>query len=159
MAESALLMLGEKEVHEFLVRARVARLATADSSGTPHVIPICFWFDDARFYFVIDEKPKRASGMALRRMRNIAENSRVAVLIDHYEEQWAQLAYVLVHGQARVVDDQEEYILALRNLRDKYSQYRAMPLSLEKNPMVRIEVERVHAWGGRFKPGAPGETR
>jgi PPOX class probable F420-dependent enzyme len=160
MAESALTVLGRKGVREFLVRARIARLSTANGSGVPHVIPICFWFDGTRFYFVIDEKPKRASGMALRRMRNIAENPRVAVLIDHYEEQWAHLAYVLVHGQARVVDDPEEYMLALRNLRDKYAQYRVMTLSPEKNPMVRIEVDRVHAWGERFNPPiSPDESR
>jgi len=42
-------------------------------------------------------------------------------------------------------------MLALRNLRDKYPQYRAMVLNFERNPMVRIEVERVHAWGERFR--------
>jgi len=76
----------------------------------------------------------------------------VALVIDHYEEDWAGLAYVLSHGVAQLVDDPQEYVLALRNLRDKYTQYRAMLLSVERNPMVRIDVERVHSWGQRFKP-------
>ena len=50
-----------------------------------------------------------------------------------------------------MVEDPNEYMLAQRNLRDKYPQYRAMVLSFERNPMVRIEVERVHAWGERFR--------
>ena len=58
---------------------------------------------------------------------------------------------MLIHGRALVVEDHEEYLLALRFLRDKYPQYRTMALNPENNPMVRIEPERVHAWGARFK--------
>lgn len=147
--------LNRPPVRDFLAGARLAHLATADSKGEPHSVPICFWLDTARLYFVIDEKPKRQTGTALKRMRNIAQNPRVALLIDHYEEDWAHLAYVLIHGRARVVEDPNEYMLALRGLRDKYPQYRAMVLSADKNPVVRIEPERVHLWGARFAtPGA-----
>jgi len=138
--------LREERVRDFLKLGRVARFATSDHSGIPHNIPICFWFDEtARFYFVIDEKPKRLTGAGLKRMRNIAENPQVALIIDHYEEDWSCLAYVLIHGQAHVVEDPNDYMLALRNLRDKYLQYRALMLSFEKNPMIRIEVEHVKA--------------
>ena len=84
-------------------------------------------------------------------MRNIAENLRVALVIDHYDEDWRRLAYVLIHGDAWIVEDAAEYALAIQHLRDKYTQYRAMPLTQEKNPMVRIEPRHVHAWGARFK--------
>lgn len=144
--------LTDKRVHEFLQLARIGRLATSDRAGVPHSIPLCFWFDEeAHFYFVIDQKPKRLTAKGLKRMRNIAENPQVALLIDHYEEQWNALAYVLVHGEAAQVEDPSEYMLALRNLRDKYPQYRVMTLSFESNPMVRIEALRVHVWGERFK--------
>jgi len=148
--------LRDTRVGEFIAAARVARLATADRAGEPHVVPLCFWFDGERFYFVIDEKPKRRTGMALKRMRNIVANPQVALIIDHYEEDWGGLAYVLVHGAARVVEDSAEYLLALRNLRDKYAQYRAMALRPDKNPIVRIDAERVHAWGARFRSGRTG---
>ena len=132
--------------------ARIAHLATADTHGAPHNIPLCFWFDgDAHFYFAVDEKPTRATGTAIKRMRNIAENPRVALVVDEYGEDWSALAYVLVHGEAAVVEDQDEYLLALRNLRDKYPQYRTMALSPERNPIVRIETRRVHVWGDRFR--------
>src|SRR5215469_5225256 len=144
--------LSHPSVLDFLIAERVARLATADQSGAPHVIPICFWFDGGQVYFAIDEKPKRRRGLELKRMRNIAENPRVAVVIDHYEEDWSQLGYVLIHGHARVVEDPEEYLLALRALRDKYVQYRGMTFTPEKNSIVRIDPVSVHAWGARFKP-------
>jgi PPOX class probable F420-dependent enzyme len=151
MADASLHPLEEQRIREFLRLARVAHLATADATAAPHNIPLCFWFDDeARFYFIVDEKPKRLSAKGIKRMRNIAENPQVAIVIDHYEEDWSSLAYVLVHGEAAIVDAPDEYLLALRNLRDKYPQYRAMVLSPEKNPIVRIEARRVHAWGKRF---------
>ena len=147
----SLALLSEPRVRGFLAGARVAHLATVDVHGAPHNVPVCFWFDGAHFYFAIDEKPKRRMGMQLQRMRNIAGDPRVALVIDHYEEDWGFLAYVLVHGRAQVVDESNEYLLALRNLREKYPQYRAMALVAEANPMVRIDVERVHVWGARFQ--------
>ena len=143
--------LAVPHVREFVAAARLAHLATADASGAPHNVPLCYWFDGEHIYFAIDEKPKRQTGLALKRMRNIAENPRVAVVIDHYEEDWSQLAYVLIRGRARVVEDPEEYIVAMRNLRDKYLLYRGMSMTPEKNPIVKIEPESVHAWGARFK--------
>jgi PPOX class probable F420-dependent enzyme len=146
--------LNEVAVRGFIESARIAHLATTSGAGEPHNIPLCYWFDGARFYFVIDEKPKRKSGTAIKRMKNIAENPRVALVIDHYEEDWNRLAYVLVHGDARVVEDAAEYTLAIQHLRHKYAQYRAMLLTRERNPAIRIEPHRVHAWGARFNPGA-----
>ena len=146
--------LAHPHVREFVAAARLAHLATADASGAPHNVPLCYWFDGEHIYFAIDEKPKRQTGLALKRMRNIAENPRVAVVIDHYEEDWSQLAYVLIRGHARVVEDPEEYLVALRHLRDKYLLYRGMSMTPEKNPIVKIEPESVHAWGARFKVDA-----
>ncbi|MGH7815535.1 MAG: TIGR03668 family PPOX class F420-dependent oxidoreductase [Candidatus Binataceae bacterium] len=151
--------LKDSRVREFVAAARVAHLATADSRGAPHNVPLCFWFGGARIYFAIDNKPKRGPATAIKRMRNIAENPRVAVVIDRYEDDWTKLAYVLIHGRARIVDDAKEYALAMRHLRAKYPQYRAMRLVRAKNPIVRIEIERVHAWGARFQTFPRGAKR
>lgn len=146
--------LSRPPVREFIAAAPLGHLATADAGAAPHNVPLCFWFDGERFYFVIDRKPKRRTGLALKRMRNVAENPRVALLIDHYEDDWSALAYVLVHGHAQVVADPAEYSRALAGLRSKYPQYRTMALSAAANPMVRIDPLKVHLWGARFK--APG---
>jgi PPOX class probable F420-dependent enzyme len=146
--------LKEPAVRDFVESAKIAHLATVSGAGEPHNIPLCFWFDGSRFYFVIDEKPKRKGGTEIKRMKNIAENARVALLIDHYDDDWSRLAYVLIHGEARIVDDASEYALAIQHLRHKYSQYHAMALTQEKNPAVCIEPQRVHAWGARFNAGA-----
>ncbi len=145
--------LKEPAVRNFIESARIAHLATVSSAGEPHNIPLCFWFDGERFYFVIDEKPKRKSGAEIKRMKNIAENPRVALVIDHYDEDWSRLAYVLIRGNARIVEDDAEYALAIQHLRHKYAQYHSMLLTQERNPAIRIEPRRVHAWGARFEPG------
>ncbi len=152
MPQTSLKPLSDRRVSEFLKLARVAHLATADAAGVPHNVPLCFWYDNAaHFYFIIDEKPKRLTGMGIKRMRNLAENPQVALIVDHYEEEWSYLAYVLVHGAGHLVDEANEYMHALRNLRDKYPQYRTMALGFDKNPMVRIDAQRLHVWGERFK--------
>src|SRR5882724_12391580 len=111
------------EEHAFAEHHRVAHLATADAAGAPHVVPICYALLEDAFYFVIDEKPKRTR-TGLKRLRNMAENPQVAVVIDDYEEDWTRLAYLLIQGTAEQVDDRDEYDSALSALRARYAQYR-----------------------------------
>jgi PPOX class probable F420-dependent enzyme len=127
-----------------LREARVARLATADARGHPHVIPICFVFDGRAIYTAIDEKPKLASPKRLRRIRNIEANPGVALVVDHYDEDWVRLRYVLVSGTAQVIEGGDDHARAVALLQDKYPQYRAM--RLEGRPMIKITPGRVVAW-------------
>ena len=128
-----------------LVRsARVAHFATADASGQPHVIPICFVFDGKHFYSPIDEKPKRAAPSKLKRLKNIRENPQVALVIDRYDEDWRKLAYVLVFGKARIVQGGEKHRKAVGRLRRKYPQYRSM--AIDRRPMIVITPIRSRSW-------------
>jgi PPOX class probable F420-dependent enzyme len=143
----------------FVTSARVARLATADRDGAPHVVPICFAFDGRAFYSVIDAKPKRATGGALRRIRNLRENPRVALVIDRYAEDWRRLRYVLVRGRARILRSGATYRRGLRLLRAKYPQYRAMALPSSRGWMIQVIPERAAAWRGGPRPGKDGGRR
>ena len=125
--------------------ARIAHLATADKHGQPHVIPICFAFDGKRFYSAIDEKPKRAVPAKLKRLRNIADNPQVALVIDHYDEDWRKLAYVLIFGKARVLRSGKIHQRAVQILRRKYPQYRRM--AIERRPMIAIAARKITSWG------------
>ena len=125
--------------------ARVAHLATADESGQPHVIPICFVFDGKYFYSPIDEKPKRAAPQKLKRLKNIRENPQLSLVVDHYDEDWRKLAYVLVTGKARVLLSGAKHRKAVNLLRRKYSQYRTM--RIDRLPMILIRPTRTTSWG------------
>jgi PPOX class probable F420-dependent enzyme len=124
--------------------ARVAHLATADAHGKPHVIPICFVFDGKQFFSPIDEKPKRAAPAKLKRLKNIAENPNVALEIDHYDEDWSKLAYVLIFGKARVLRSGKIHRQAVKLLRRKYSQYRRM--AIDERPLIVITPKRIKTW-------------
>lgn len=139
----------------FLVRSRVARLATADGAGEPHAIPVCFACPPGleSLYIALDEKPKKGSPTGLKRVRNILENPRVAFIVDRYDEDWSLLAYVLLRGRAELVEPEDEageHDAAVRLLRGKYSQYERM--RIEDNPVIAIRPERAASWGALNEP-------
>lgn len=121
--------------------APVARLATADARGRPHVVPICFVVEGDTLYFAVDGKPKRTAD--LKRLRNIAANPAVSVLFDHYEDDWSKLWWVRIDGAARVVGDAAEAGRAIELLVGRYTQYaRARP----NGPVVAIAIDRMSGW-------------
>ena len=127
--------------------ARVAHLATADKSGQPHVIPICFVCDGKCFYSPIDEKPKRTVPSKLKRLKNIRDNPNIALVIDHYDEDWRKLGYILVFGKARILQSGEKHRSAVKLLRRKYRQYQAMVI--DERPMIVITAKRIVSWNAR----------
>src|SRR5690348_1671329 len=130
----------------FVQRMRVARLATADENGSPHLVPVCYAFDGKHFYTPLDEKPKRVSGTSLRRVRNIEARHEASLLIDQYDDDWSRLGYVLLHGRAELIEPgAEAHTLALKLLRERYVQYRSM--ALEHYPVIMITPDRVSSWG------------
>ena len=126
---------------------RIGHLATADSPGMPHLVPICFVYDGQAIYSAIDHKPKRRTGYGLKRIRNILENPRVAFLVHHYEEDWQQLYYVLIRGTASVMESGPERQHALLLLEDKYAQYRERQLAQGDGLVIKIVPESMQRWG------------
>ncbi len=118
-------------------RAPVARLATLDPHGRPHVVPICFALEGDTLYTAVDEKPKRTR--ELQRLRNIRANPQVEVLIDHYEDDWSRLWWVRLRGTARIVDDRR----AMELLAAKYPQYRERPPA---GPLIAVAIEERAEW-------------
>jgi PPOX class probable F420-dependent enzyme len=130
---------------ELLASARVAHLATSDQYARPHVVPIVFVWQEPVLYTPLDRKPKRDDDWhALRRVRNIETNGRVAVVVDRYEEDWSRLAWVLVEGVATILEGGPERDAAAALLTEKYAQYET--LSLTRRPIVRVQVEHSAEW-------------
>lgn len=130
----------------FIHSQRVARLATSDADGHPHVVPVCFAFDGSRFSIALDEKPKRVEQRHLRRVRNIEARHEAMLLFDRYDDDWSRLAYVQVYGHADLLmPDAHSHADALLLLRERYEQYRSM--KLEGYPVIVIVPEHIVAWG------------
>jgi PPOX class probable F420-dependent enzyme len=120
---------------------RVARLATIDEKGRPHVVPICFVLVDETLYFAIDAKPKSTTN--LKRLRNIAANPAVSILVDHYEEDWSRLWWVRLDGSARIVTSDVESEHAMDLLVQRYAQYRA---NRPPGPVIAVAVDSMSGW-------------
>lgn len=129
----------------WLTTSPVGRLATASASGAPHVIPVCYAFDGQVIYSVLDQKPKSAPLLRLRRVRNIQANPQVSLVVDHYEDDWQRLGYLMVTGRAEVLLDGDERARAVRLLREKYHQYRTM--DVDANPVIKIVPDKIVGWG------------
>jgi coenzyme F420-0:L-glutamate ligase/coenzyme F420-1:gamma-L-glutamate ligase len=129
----------------FVQRLRVARLATADAEGRPHVVPVCYAFDGVRFYTPLDEKPKRVAATQLKRVRNIAARSEVSLVIDRYDDDWSQLAYVQIAGRAELLaPDTTGHAEVIALLRERYLQYRTM--AVERSQIIALTPTAVVSW-------------
>lgn len=130
----------------FIERARVARLATSDAAGTPHVVPVCFALLGNRVYIALDEKPKRVEPLALRRVRNLRERAEADLLVDRYSDDWRALGFVRLHGATRLVAPSEAgHAEAVAALRARYTQYAGMDLAASL--LIELTAERVMSWG------------
>jgi PPOX class probable F420-dependent enzyme len=137
-------LLSEAE-RRFLAHQRVAHLATADSRAVPHVVPVCFAISDCTLYITIDEKPKRDSSTPLKRLRNIAQNPAVAVVVDRYDEDWSLLGWVMLHGRAQILTAGTEHRDAQARLRSRYPQLKLMQIA--QCPVIAVRIERATSWG------------
>src|SRR5262249_58040939 len=112
----------------FLAEQRIAPLATADRRAVPHVMPVCFAVLERTLYITIDEKPKRRAPAALKRLRNIAENPAVAVIVDRYDEDWARLGWVMLRGHAGILREGGEKRDGQAMIGSRSPQISAMPI-------------------------------
>jgi PPOX class probable F420-dependent enzyme len=131
------------EARRRFAAARVARLATVDAGGRPHLVPIVFALAGETVYSVVDAKPKRTT--ELRRLQNVRSNPAVSVLADHYDDaDWSALWWVRADGAARVLDPAEpEARAGVQLLAERYPQQRAA------GPVLAIDVRRWSGWSAR----------
>ena len=132
--------LSESDARKRLASARVARLATVRPDGSPHVVPVTFAVEGGLVYTAVDHKPK--STRSLLRLDNIARRPQVALLADHYSDDWDELWWVRVDGRASVVADADEARHPIDALVERYEQYR------KRRPAGPAIVIRVDHWTG-----------
>lgn len=127
--------------HERLSAAQVGYLSTVGHDQVPHIVPITFCVVGDILYTAVDHKPKASTN--LRRLRNIRENPRVSVLVDHYSDDWTQLWWVRADGSATLGDDTDTLDDAREVLAAKYDQYRERQ---PQGPVIAVSVGRLTGW-------------
>ena len=99
---------------------------------------------------MLDAKPKTTPLRQLRRVKNILANPQVSLVVDHYEENWDKLQYILVSGDAELLESDEKWVVAIAMLREKYPQYQAM--DLDQSPVIKITPVRYSPWSSQPLP-------
>ena len=128
--------------------ARTATLATVDDRGRPRLVPICYVLDEtgSTVWSPLDEKPKSVSDVrSLARVRDIVARPLVTLLVDRWSEDWTELAWVRLHGEATLVESGAALPATIEALRAKYPQYASH--DLEHRPMIRISITATTRWG------------
>ena len=133
--------LSPDDARRLLTTVPVVRLATVGEDGRPHLVPVTFAVHRGSVYTAVDHKPK--STRDLRRLANVRANPRVALLADHYEDDWTRLWWVRVDGRAAVVADAARMAEPVRLLVDRYAQYRDHP---PEGPVIAITIETWTGW-------------
>ncbi len=124
-------------VRRFIKDAPVCRIATVRDDGSPHLIPVCPVFDnESTLYVDIGDRSASAEG--------VRANSRVAVLIDHYEDDWTGLKAVLLHCRSEVIEG-DARDRAWEMIREKFPQYSTVNWSPRLTLALRIQDWR--QWG------------
>lgn len=135
-------VMDDTEARERFSRAAVARMATVDTAGKPHLVPTVFAVEGDRIYSLVDAKPKRSRH--LKRISNIEANPRVALIVDHYTEDWTTLWWVRADGLAMVVAAGPLHDRAIQLLRAKYPQYGDQ--AMQFGPALIVNVDRWTGW-------------
>jgi PPOX class probable F420-dependent enzyme len=133
--------LDPDEARRRFAGSAVARLATVDEHGRPHLVPITFAAHGDVVVSAVDHKPK--SGRPLRRVRNIEANPAVSLLVDVYRDEWDALWWARMDGRAEVLRDPAELREPVAWLVEKYVQYRDRP---PNGPVLRITAQRWTGW-------------
>jgi coenzyme F420-0:L-glutamate ligase/coenzyme F420-1:gamma-L-glutamate ligase len=140
----------DKEILTLIKSARIGRLATASSNLQPYLTPVVFVIEQNSIFIPLDDKPKTIAAEQLKRVKNIRENPRVSLLVDHYEENWKNLWFVMLIGRATLLyqngkhQTTNEKIIRIQSmLVEKYSQYTKIRTG---NLYIKIKVDKMIYW-------------
>lgn len=150
------------KITEFLNEEHIGRIASIDQSGFPQVIPMNFVFIDDSIYMHSHTKGEK--------LDNIRRNSKVGFEVDreleflpsYFEDpkdaSLADTLYisVVIKGNATLVSDRKEKVLALNGLMKKYQPEGGYePLNIGMSVVDEVEVIKVvpESLRGKYKIG------
>jgi PPOX class probable F420-dependent enzyme len=146
-------LINDIRLKAIINKAKVARLATVDSEGKPHLVPVVFVYDGEHYYIPIDKKTKQkpSEPEKLKRVKNIQTNPNIALLIDEYNEDWTKLYFVMVQGRALLISNKKgerenELLLfekAHKLLSEKYHHYQNIGMG---EYVIMIYPQKIITW-------------
>jgi PPOX class probable F420-dependent enzyme len=140
----------DKKILTLIESARIGRLATASSNLQPYLTPVVFVIEQDTIFIPLDDKPKTTATEQLKRAKNIRENPRVSLLVDHYEENWKNLWFVMLIGRATLLYQNGKHQTTNENMNriqsmlvEKYSQYTKIGIG---KLYIKIKIDKTIYW-------------
>lgn len=132
-------------IDTFLQEPLLARIATADRAGQPHVIPVWYGWDGESIWI--------SSYSNTRKIKDLAENPKISIAIDVAGEKGDTRA-VIFEGKATLVKGLPEFLR--KQFLWIYTRYLGEEGVLEKSPqewitdphnlLIRLVPEKVFTW-------------
>lgn len=129
----------------------VARLATINTDGSPHQIPIVFTWHEGCFWSPIDGKPKQS--VQPRRVNNSIQNPFGSLLLDSYVDDWTELWWIRADLEIKVIlidgtDLKTDSTVnqAISKLEEKYRQYDDTPVLRSPATLLMLRPTAIKTW-------------
>jgi PPOX class probable F420-dependent enzyme len=121
---------------------RVGRLGIVDDESHPRVLPVTYAVLGNSIVTAIDHKRKSVPAERLARVRWLTARPRVALTVDHYDDDWSQLHWVQALGPMTILEavDAPDAIAALT---ERYEAYRKQPPG---GPVLSLVPDRLLWW-------------
>lgn len=119
---------------KFLKSHELCRLGTASKGGMPHVVPVIYALDGEDIVIAVDYKTKK--------LKNLRENPRVALVVDEYSPNKG----LMVEGDCELFERGEEYLRLLQILFDRFVFYRRNPWGEGESPILKIRPTKAIMW-------------
>jgi uncharacterized protein len=124
-------VFSESEVR-FIRSQWLCRIASSSLDGWPHNVPVGYVFDGPAFYITSEPGAKK--------LKNMAENNRVAIIIDVAKPRRA----IMVQGKATLFERGEEFERIMELV---YKQWGGKRWNEGEQVAVRIDPTRKASWG------------
>lgn len=98
------------------------------------MVPVIYAIDGNNIVVAVDYGTKK--------LRNLKENEKVALVVDDYHPNHA----VMVEGDCRVFERGKEYLHLLQILFDRFEYYRKNPWGEGESHILKVKPTKVVSW-------------
>jgi PPOX class probable F420-dependent enzyme len=133
-------------IRRFLEREPIVWLSTVRPNGTPHIVPIWFWWDGEAI--LVFSKPDA------QKVRNLRNRPQVMLALGDAEDDFD---VGLLEGHAELLDQPTHRVMPVAHLRKYARQLRSIGLTADEytdtySQVIRIIPDRALGWHGRTEP-------
>ena len=125
---------------KFLKEQKILHLATINSNGTPHIIPVWFIFSSGKFFVGTNTRTKKA--------KNIKKNERVGFCIDKGIK--SPISGLMGTGKAKIISNPIVVSKLAKKILFRYfttlENKSAQELLADTNCIIEINPEKYSTW-------------